>query len=121
MALLRPTELHRVLVDETGRCFVDGGPEPLQYVVPPAEDGVAVRLVRIYLPSDPPVSLALDKRIEDVGFARPKHWPEPETGSWLRFRLLPEQFVSAVSHRGYALLTVVVEYPEGDVGGGEIR
>lgn len=124
MHLFRPTETKRRTTMPTGRVLLH--PIAGQPDVSPG----SYRRILIVLPESPAVSIAIGPmRLtdasdivgiddagaypEDIADGREYQWPAPlSAGGIVKIHLMPEQWISAMSHDGIAEVTLYVEYIE---------
>lgn len=81
-------------------------------VIVEPEAGAAAHLerqVRICIPSDPGVQIAIDEDPKAID-GRDAYWPEPPRGLILSFHLKAGQFITARAANEMSALSVIIEY-----------
>lgn len=104
-ALYKDTTIARELVTQEARVIL--GPDP------EAPIG-SVRLVRVCVPSEPQVFVALDLNPDNIALNRVYNLPPMPPQVAVPLRLRPQQSITAATSQGNAVLTVIVEYLNAD-------
>lgn len=118
--LRKPTEWLRVTVDQNGRVHVDNKPIPNGGPAIPPEAGAAegtYRRLQICVPASPPIDVSLMLPPNEAGPSRTDYkWAPAPPDKMITLRLQPHQelYVSAAQGGGFAVMSIIVEYCEGE-------
>lgn len=88
----------------------------VRVVLEPEVDAPAgsYRLVQVMIPASPPVFIGLDVDPKEVGLNRTYKLPLAPPGQFLRFALMPHQFLVAASDTGFAVSSLIVQHLGGE-------